>query len=145
MVNPATSRTRSFRLCSILIPRRGSDQSPSEDIERDSTIRIPEAWAVTDDNENDEERGGPIVDAIPMQMTWWQRYQRLIIGGMCLLLVGSAVAVGVSLASENSADSNGQNQSVGFAPSTFKPSQSAAPVNLCVLRYSLRHHPLLQK
>lgn len=40
------------------------------------------------------------VHAVPVQMTRWKRYRRYIIGIMCVLLIGLAAVVGVSLGSD---------------------------------------------
>ena len=59
------------------------------------------------------------VHAIPIRITWWKKYQRYIVGGMCLLLIGLAVVVGVSLGSDASPPS--------FSPLNSDNTSSVAP------------------
>ena len=69
----------------------------------------------------EEEPEIPIYDAIPFsapRVTWWQK-KRYIIGGMCLLLVGMAVVVGVWLGSNN----NEGEESAGLVPPPPSPSK----------------------
>ena len=137
-MNPRTATLRRLFEFRSTPSRRDNDQvAPNE--ERDSEIRAV-AWRVPDDIEAVEDRyevaqvaerdeeGSiePVYDAIPMEMTRWQKYRRYVIGGMCALLIGMAVAVGVSLGANSSADGNELKESVGFVSPTIKPS-SVAP------------------
>ena len=122
-VGVATSGQRdSFELRSTPNPRVNDQSSP--DVEHNSDIRVV-AWRVLDetDEERDEEERGeegpaePVYEAIPL--TWWQKNTRHIIGGTCLLVIGAAVAVGVSLGSNGSGS-----ESAGFVvPSSPSPAK----------------------
>ena len=77
----------------------------------------------------EEEPEVPIIDAIPMQeVTWCKKYQRCIVGGMCVLLIGLAVTVGVLLGSNDSTSNNESNDSIGQS----SPSDVSILLQMCI-------------
>jgi hypothetical protein len=78
------------------------------------------------------------VHAVPIRITWWKKYQRYIVGGMCLLLIGLAVVVGVSLGSDASPPSfsplNSDNTS-SVAPSVDQRSSPSSKVSTCCCQH----------
>ena len=140
-VGYARSRQRaSFELRSAPNPRVNDQRSPTRE-ERGSTIHVPEAWAVTDENESTEEGDEdeatviPYCHAIQVQVTCWQKYQRYIFGGMCLLLIGAAVAIGVLL---------GSNNSTSFESSVTAATQGATNITLGTVEVSFGVNVTLQ-
>ena len=116
-----SSQRRSFTFRSTQSQRRGNNQNPPNSGQQPqqaaTSIRPPGETAeqpvpmfhevVATLVEEEEPTSIPIIDAIPMQeVSWWQKHQRYIFGGMCILLIGLAVVVGVSLGSNNSTSSS---------------------------------------
>ncbi|KAL7484283.1 hypothetical protein ACHAW6_009929 [Cyclotella cf. meneghiniana] len=89
------------------------------DIERASVQLVTVAWRVTDDND-DEESAISLVHATEI-VSPWKRFRSFIFGGMCALLIGIIVAVGVLVrgSSNKTSDVNESNQ---FVPSVIAPS-----------------------
>ena len=126
-VGIATSRQRdSFELRSTPNRRVNAQRPPTRTREeRGSEIRVV-AWAVTDDTETDEERDEeeeptiPLYHAIQVQVTWWKKFRRYIIGGMSLLLIGMAVVIGVLVGRSEPESSQ----------STLQPSSPPSPAKV---------------
>ena len=58
---------------------------------------------------------------------WWKRHQKRIFGALCLLVVGLAVAVGISLSLLSNANNAERIGLVGFGIPSIQPYQSSQP------------------